>query len=109
MTRYLARNRRYSDSGVQSKRTSVSLWGSAFSPRQSELNRTGAASAQEDGVGNPWASGSAGIRTATAVRSVDIMSCPNILMNGFQCSPALQLPGSSQNNQCPEMHKKKAE
>jgi hypothetical protein len=73
------------------------------------LKRRDAASSQEDGVGNPSASGSSGIRTATAVRSVDIASFRNIPMNRFWRSPALQLRGSSQNNQCMEMHKKKAE
>src|SRR2546429_6049885 len=109
MTRYLARNRRSSDSGVQSSRTSVSLSGSAFLPCQSVLKRRGAASSQEDRVGNPSASGRSGIRTATAVRSVDIASFRNIPMNRFECSSALQLGGSFQNNQCMEMHKKKAE
>ena len=78
MARYFAWNRRKSDSGVQSSLTAVSRSGSAFLPCQSALKCKGAETSHEDGVGNPSPSGSSGIRTATAVRLLDIMSCRDI-------------------------------
>jgi hypothetical protein len=107
MTRYFAWNRTKSDPGVQSSRTSVSLSGSAFFPCQSALNRKGTESSQQDGGGNPSASGSSDIRTATAIFFLDDSSFCAMFLICFQCSPALQLRRSSQNKRCSEMHKEK--
>src|SRR5258708_5431494 len=107
MTRNLALNRTNNHSGVHSNLTSVSLSGPACSPRQSALKHKGDEISQDNEVGNPSASGASIIRTATAVRSWDLASLWNILVNCLDRSPALKPRGSRQDIHCEEMHKKK--